>query len=214
MNDATRAVIFEPRDYATGPRRLVSLAIDMFISITLISTPIAMATALWVSPETQAIVGDHAKRQRLTYEELGPSRFYATMAVTLLLPVAYHIGLRLTPLGTLGYFLTRIRLVGVDGRRPKAPRILKRFAISLIGLFTFGAIYLSCFKRERHQAMHDLFAGTWLVRRAAKTIRPAQVIYKTRLLGTYPMTHIDIEEFDPAAQAPCKSDATDAVLNS
>lgn len=198
MNDATQAMIFEPRDYASGPRRLLSLAIDMFVSIALIGTPLSIASALWVSPDTMKIE-DLAKRRRLTFEEIGAERWYATVAIGLFLPVAYHIGMRLTPVGTLGYFLTRIRLVGVDGRRPGAGRILKRFGLSLIGFFTFGAIYISCFSRKRHQGMHDLLAATWLVRCNATTGRPAQVVYKTRLLGTYPMTTIDLEEVEANA---------------
>ena len=200
MSKAEPAVIFDDHDYASGVRRVISALIDLVVSFVLLSLPIAVGSVLWVPPEVRALE-DVAKQQRLTYEAFGPARYYATFTLALLLPVVYHAAMRMTPVGTLGYILTGIRLVGPDGRRPPFGRILKRMALSLIGFVTFGAIFFPCFKRRRKQAVHDMFAGTWLVRRGARSGRPGRLVYKTRLLGTYPLTHADVEGMEEEADA-------------
>ncbi len=181
---------YAPRAYASGPRRVIALLIDLFMTGLIFWGPYFSVAAsrvpkeLWDSPP--------AKLRRLQREAVGDLHV-PLICGSLALAAAYQVLLRKTRIGTLGYFVMRIKLVGPDGQSPDWHSYAKRVLICFAEIFSIGLVYVMCFKNKKHQALHDQLAGTWLIKRRAKPEGPGRIIYKTRLLGVYPVTLIDVE---------------------
>lgn len=213
MSDSNGTVIFRDADYAGGPRRLIALAIDLSVCFTLLAMPILIATKLWVAPE-HLNLEDRAKQNRLTYEDMGPPRYYATVVMSVLLPFGYQMATRRTRGGSIGYRIARIRLIDETGGPPSWGRIVKRTLLSLLAFFTLGAIFIPTFRWQKRQALHDRLAGTWMVLARAMPLGRGQVIYKTKLLGTYPLTFSDIEAIDEGEESVGIQESTAASSES
>jgi|GEM_PF-2528722 len=201
---------YPPRAYASGQRRVIALLIDLFVTGALFFGPYTYV-AWEKTPLEVKQMEDGPKKQRLMREAVGD------MLVPLIwggvgLMAAYQILLRKTPIGTLGYILTGIKLVGPDGRSPDWHSYGKRVLICLLEIFSIGLIYIMCFKNKKHQALHDQLAGTWLVKRNAQPEGPGRIIYKTRLLGVYPMTLIDVEPEPTADDMAVASDGESGAV--
>jgi len=182
---------YPPRAYASGQRRVIALLIDLLVTGALFFGPYTYV-AWEKTPLEVKQMEDGPKKQRLMREAVGDLLVPLIWAGVGLM-AAYQILLRKTPLGTLGYILTNIKLVGPDGRSPEWRSYGKRVLICLLEIFSIGLVYIMCFKNKKHQALHDQLAGTWLIKRNAQPEGPGRIIYKTRLLGVYPVTLIDVE---------------------
>ncbi len=211
MNASGSTVIFEDADYASGQRRLIAVAIDLSVCFTLMAIPMLIATYLWVAPEHQVKLDDAAKQRRLVFEDIGAPRYYATVTISILLPFIYQIGMRRTWDGTLGYRIARIRLIGLDGIPPNWAQVCKRTLFSLLAFFTLGAVFIPTFRWKKRQALHDRLAGTWVVLARSRPAGPGQVIYRTKLFGTYPVTFSDIEPLEVHSDDDSDSDPAVSV---
>mgnify|MGYP000577913560 CR=1 FL=1 len=127
MSDAT-CVWFQRSDHSGFWRRLAACLIDAAVVLGLIYAVAALLQRA-VGPTTQPT----APVQRSFGMLLGAA---GLMLVFFALP--YHVGMRLSAGGTLGYRLVGQRLIDFKGQRPAFGAILKRFLLSLM----FPAIYL------------------------------------------------------------------------
>jgi len=211
------AVYFAPKDYASILRRLIAFLIDL-IAVLLIYVVVYMVTALVILPKD---VRDMPKTPENTHVMNAHMKPHARSMgwIWLGLTVAYHILLRTTRGGTLGYRLTRIRLVDMTGRVPVLKALLRRFLLAVPGCLMFGATYLNCLRNPARRAGHDQWSGTWLVRTRAEPAGPARPVYQTRLFGTFLLTFADIEPAtdeedasEPENDGGIKSNEQDAIL--
>ena len=211
MNPAPDAVYFAPKDYASPARRIGSFLIDLLV-IVFLFIGIGIAAEFAVVPKRVWTMPPSAEKQKLTKHYIKPLQVPLTLA-WLGLVVAYHLLLRLTRGGTLGYRLMRIRLVDKTGRTPQIKTVFKRFLIALPACMPLGVGYLLCFKTPKRQAIHDRWSGTWLVRCAAVLAGPALTAYNTKLVGTFVLTYIDVEPAPDESSSPPAdaSNATEAV---
>lgn len=70
---------------------------------------------------------------------------------------------------TFGKFLVCVRIVDHRGRQPIGlSRAFLRLAAYSISSVSFGLGHILIVLRPDHRALHDLLAGTWVVRRKAK----------------------------------------------
>ena len=182
---------YAPRAYASGPRRVIALLIDLFVTGALFFGPYTYV-AWEKTPIEVKQMEDGPEKQRKMREAVGDLLLPLVWAGVGLMAV-YQILIRKTPIGTVGYLLTGIKLIGPDGRSPDWHSYGKRVLVCLLEIFSLGLVYVLCFKTKKHQALHDQLAGTWLIKRRAKPEGPGRIIYKTRLLGVYPVTLIDVE---------------------
>ena len=191
MSIAPDAVYFAPKDYASPGRRIGSFLIDLLVIVVLF-IGIGSAAESVVVPKRVIAMPQSAQKKKLMRHYNKPLQIPLMLGL-LGLEVAYHVLLRLTRGGTLGYRITRIRLVDKTGRTPGIRAVFKRFLIALPSCMMFGAGYLLCFKNPRRQAIHDRWSGTWLVRCRAEPAGPALSTYNTKLVGTFILTYTDIE---------------------
>lgn len=199
MSDSTETVIYRQQDYAHGIRRLIAVVIDVFVSILLLAIVVSIASKIWVKPE-HINEKDVAKRQRLMYEDMGPTVVTVTYVLGISLIVVYQIGMRRLRGGTIGYRIARIRLIGHDGNPPTWKQLMIRIGLMIAGIFTLGLVFLPAFLRKKRQALHDQLATTWMVRAKAMPEGPGQLVYKTKLFGTFPVTMTDIEPAHDATE--------------
>ncbi|HVP13361.1 MAG TPA: RDD family protein [Phycisphaerae bacterium] len=193
------SVYFAPADYAHPARRLGALVIDLaflvavliavYLQLAYVVVPQSIRSQRW-SPEVQREIDRHVKpiMKPLTWA------WFAFCA-------AYHIGLRRTRGGTLGYRLMGIRLVDEAGQAPAVRRLFRRFLLAIPSTLFLGASYFSCFTSPRRQTAHDKWSGTWAVRKRALPAGPALISYHTKFFGTFPTTYIDVEPLPAGEQS-------------
>lgn len=190
------AVYYHSKDYAHVAQRIGVLLIDfavcvflmqgLTLAITLATVPDELRNMTERTPETQAQMSRHMKA-------CAP---YA-MCGSLVLCAAYSILLRKTRGGTIGYRIMRVRLIDKAGNVPSWATLGKRFLLGLPFAFFFGLAYLNSAKTERRQSFHDQVFGTWVIKTRAQPAGQAVTAYLTKLLGTYLVTYIDVEPFEP-----------------
>ena len=88
---------------------------------------------------------------------------YYTMALGIHIPIsmAYHVGFNIAMQATPGKLLVGLRVVREDGSRLEFPRALLRFVAEPLSL---GTGYLVALFTPSGQALHDIVAGTVVVR--------------------------------------------------
>jgi uncharacterized RDD family membrane protein YckC len=85
--------------------------------------------------------------------------------IGLLLPVAYYALLESSRWqATIGKRLCRLRVTRLDGARISLPRALGRYFGKFLSAFIFGIGFLMVGWTHRKQGLHDLLAGTLVVR--------------------------------------------------
>ncbi|MFQ5502601.1 MAG: RDD family protein [Phycisphaerae bacterium] len=185
------AVYYAPKDYASIPRRIASFLLDILVVVFLIAV-VSSAVQVSLVPMDVNAMPRSPEKQKLIKQYLKPARVPMVLGWFVLV-VAYHVVLRTTRGGTLGYRLTRIRLVDMTGRVPALKALLRRFLLAVPGCLLFGATYLNCLRNPTRRAGHDQWSGTWLVRTRAEPAGPARPVYQTRLFGTFLLTFVDVE---------------------
>lgn len=135
--NAERCVWYAPADYAGLTRRLAASLADAAVVILLalgLVWVVSLILPLFAGqPTTQSAITDPKQVQKV---------LIGTMAVLVAVAIPYHLLTKRTHGGSVGYRLAGIRLVMVDGSRPTAPVLLKRFLLGVIGPAVIGLLFL------------------------------------------------------------------------
>ncbi len=191
MSEVPQFVYYRQEDYAPVARRIPSFIIDIIVLVVALMATATVMQTLYVPPSVIKMPNSPEKT-RLSANYLQPVKVRFVLG-WLAFAILYHIALRRTRGGTLGYRLTRIRLIDATGRPPSWPVLVKRFLIAVPFTFFFAVTYWGCFHSPRRQTFHDQWSGTWLIRKNAQSAGPARPAYQTKLLGTWLLTYMDLE---------------------
>jgi uncharacterized RDD family membrane protein YckC len=139
-------VFFRQEDYAGFWRRLAADAVDVALIILLLTA----ATSLFSEAEM-------------------PARVYTFVLLTIC--YVYLVLLKRSRVRTLGYILTRIRIVDLQGNPPSvlslSLRLFLALLTSLLG-FPYGMVWI--YNNRRRQATWDALARTYVVKARAQPV--------------------------------------------
>jgi uncharacterized RDD family membrane protein YckC len=197
MSEVSKLVYYRQHDYVRVIRRIPSMLID-FVSVFLLVSALAFAFRVTYIPQSVRDMPNSPEKKKMEADYLRRVKTPAMLGFTAL-ALAYHIALRRTRGGTLGYRLLGIRLIDATGQAPPWKVLVKRFFIAVPLFFFFAATYWGCFQNPRRQALHDTLSGTWLVRKNAQAAGLARPAYQTKLLGTWLVTYLDLEPIEADA---------------
>ena len=155
-----RAVCFDRRDYAGPARRVIIVGIDLVTAAVLFLVVLGGIWYVWLLRYPQG--------------DLLPEAMWVALAIV----YAYFTLLKRSRVRTLGYLLTRVRIVNIRGGRPSLLQMTIRMAplmpVPWSFLFDLGWVV----EEPQRQTLRDKWAGTFVVRRNAKPIGTAPVQYK------------------------------------
>jgi uncharacterized RDD family membrane protein YckC len=153
----------EPRMHnAEFPIRAAAYILDVFIVAALFSL-ITLPWAEHYRELQEAALKESAKAVPDIQVLL---RFYALFLSTFLpLRLAYFVGFHAGLGATPGKLLFGLRVVRVDGVPLTFPRALFRFLAELVSIASMGIGYLVAPLHPERRALHDLMAGTRVIRK-------------------------------------------------
>jgi uncharacterized RDD family membrane protein YckC len=147
MSEKVQGVYYSLKDYAGLGRRLLILGIDAGVIIA----------ALLVALLAYGLAPDGL---------LSSIHFYAGGYVVFL---AFYLAvLGRSDLGTLGYLLTSVRVVNLQGDRPSLTCMLFRSSFVVLGPFNALLDIIWLGGDSNRQSIRDKLTGTYVVRRKAK----------------------------------------------
>lgn len=160
---AGKAAYFDEKDYAGPIRRVVILGIDI---VALIGLSFAVAAGMFFCRPPGTV-------------DLPAS----TLPLVLLASYIYLTLVQRSRIGSLGYLLTGVRIVDIEGRRPSLLRMTVRL-IPLLPvpwslLFDLGWML----DDPNRQTLRDKWAGTFVVRRKARPLGWTTVTFKRIAFG-------------------------------
>jgi uncharacterized RDD family membrane protein YckC len=158
--ETPRAVCFDRRDYAGPLTRVVILCLDLIALILLTILVLFAIAAFWVIRYDE----DNVPPQTV-WVILAPAYLYLTV-------------LQWSKIRTLGYILTGMRIVGIQGGKPSllqmTVRLIPLLPVPWSLLFDLGWII----DEPHRQTLRDKWAGTFVVRQNAVPIGTAPIRYK------------------------------------
>ncbi|MBK8271262.1 MAG: RDD family protein [Planctomycetes bacterium] len=158
--------------------------VDLLSQFALVLTVLFAIQYFVVPREILTSTGDRAHKQNQINEAMKPYRRQSLTAVGVII-LAYHVLLRTSRAGTLGYRIAGIRLISEFGQPPDLRLAGRRFLLAVPFCGCFALTYLTCRTNNHKQAAHDQWVGTWMVRSNAEPAGPAVVEYHQKLLGTF-----------------------------
>ena len=178
---------------------MIAFIIDLFFILFLLSAMLTAALSP-LPPEFKARLDaapDMAAKNAINKElfaipaihqrRVNSARFWLVLAVV------YHMALRRTRGGTLGYRVAGIRLVNSENMSPSWRVLIKRFFLGMLLAGPFGASYLLCLKSPKRQALHDRLCNTWMVRSKATPAGPGTEVHRLQIISTWAIRYIDVE---------------------
>lgn len=145
-------------------RRFWAAMIDGLL-LNIASLPIALVVMVPMGSQMENMRGDD-----LTPEQMSALiGTYAILGVLgALMSWLYYALLQSSPKqATVGMMALGIHLTDLEGRRLSFARASGRFFASILSGMTIGIGYLVMFFTERRQTLHDLIAGTLVVRKSS-----------------------------------------------
>jgi uncharacterized RDD family membrane protein YckC len=159
-------------EYAGSMRRVAAFLIDLVV-VPLVGFAIFMGLA-FAGGIVAGILGTSEETDDRVFDNLvGPVSITLFFAV----PLLYSAVLEAAAGGTVGKLLLKIHVSRIDGARLGFGRALGRAIAKMFSVLIAGLGFLLAPLTERHQALHDLLAGTTVLR-AAREQKPAE-----RVLG-------------------------------
>jgi uncharacterized RDD family membrane protein YckC len=158
--EAHGAVCFDRRDYAGPVRRVVIVCID---GLALLVLSFGVLIGIWYVWLVRYPKGD-----------VPAEALWVVLAVAYL----YLTMLKRSRVRTLGYILTGVRIVDIEGKKPSLLQMTTRLwpllPVPWSFLFDLGWVL----DEPQRQTLRDKWAGTFIVRRKAKPVGTAPVRYK------------------------------------
>ena len=164
-------VYYALRDYAGLGRRLLVLVIDgSVLSLYLVGL---LATYLASGTRSMTV-------------------FHAGAASFLIVTFLYLVIMQRSRVGTLGYALTGVRIVALDGTRPSIGRMVLRWVFLPIGPLNalLDVVWLG--GDPNRQTLRDKFAGTYVIRKSAQVLGHGIQRYATYSLLGYMFTFREV----------------------
>lgn len=187
MGATPQGVLFPPDAYASLVRRVAAAAADVVVLVLLL---MAILLGLYLFD----LEGYRRSRAHVPPGERIVTRYDRmkqgqAVRLSLVTGIAYHVLMRRTRGGTVGYRLLGARIVNAQGESPTLRMLIRRTFLAIVGVLPFGATYFSCARSDRRQAWHDRWANTWVLRKGAQPAGSAEVVERARFLGTYMFAH-------------------------
>jgi uncharacterized RDD family membrane protein YckC len=165
-NDKTKraerqAVCFDRKDYAGLFRRLIIVCVDSAALVAIALALVVAAEYAWFALHPDA-------------DDLPPG-------LIVLLPVTAFVYLTVVKrsrIGSLGYLLTGVRIVDVEGQRPSLLRMTARFFWTLPLPWALFVDFGWLLDEPAKQTLRDKWAGTFVVRKKAKPIGRVPIRYE------------------------------------
>ena len=88
----------------------------------------------------------------------------------------YFVPLKRSKMGTVGYLVGRVRIVGMDGRPPGLIPLTLRLSFAVLGPWVLDLPWLS--GDPYRQALRDKFAQTYVVKRKAEPAGQGKFVYR------------------------------------
>jgi len=180
---AGKAAYFNSEDYAGPIRRVVILAIDL-VALFVIVCVIILALVLLDPPHPANQLGGE---------------------MLLLMMSAGYVYLTLVQrsrIGTLGYLLMGVRIVDIEGRRPSllqmTVRLIPMLPVPWSLLFDLGWML----DDPNRQTLRDKWAGTFVVRRKARPLGQATVVYKRVCFAGLHLVFPEVGRRDISSEPP------------
>jgi len=178
--DATNGLYFKHEDYAGFWRRLVIDLIDVFVVACICLTLAITLGAAFPSSES---IGD------------------ATLATCTTIVLSYFVILKRSRMGTVGYRVGGVRIVGMNGQPPSWSSLILRLLFAALGPFNV-LLDLGWLPGDYHrQALRDKFAHTYVVRRKAQPIGTGRVVYRNYEICGWNFMFREIEVKTPTNDA-------------
>ena len=106
---------------------------------------------------------------------------------------SYMVLLKHTKIGTLGYRLCGVRIVGIDGQRPAISSLTLRALFVLFGPINYCWDFLWIPSDTHRQALRDKFASTYVVKRRAEAMGSCRQIHRCYWLLEYNFLFRELE---------------------
>jgi uncharacterized RDD family membrane protein YckC len=144
-------VVFNISSYASFLRRLLADAIDITVLVILYITLMVIASEDW---------------------------WKLCMLIWSGLSFVYLVIIKISPLRTIGYRLTGLRLIDLKGNRVSIWRSIVRISFVFLGPLNCGLDLLWIPGDPSKQAIRDKFAGTLVIKNMAKPVDKGKIIYR------------------------------------
>jgi len=110
-----------------------------------------------------------------------PSGPWAARAIFLAWAITaflYFVLLKRSSFRTLGYRVGRVRIVGLDGRKPSHWSLIVRFMFGMLGSLNWPIDLIWLTNDIHRQALRDKFANTYVVRAAAQSSGTGRIVFR------------------------------------
>jgi uncharacterized RDD family membrane protein YckC len=166
MHDRTapaKGVYYRQEDYASIFRRTLTAVIDLAV----------LLFAMMLVTIVKIILDPVGKTSSASIFWIGLGLSYLYLAI-----------LKRTRIGTLGYLLTGVRIVDLEGKKPPLLAMTGRFLLLMLGWF-FLFFDIAWLIGDKHrQTLRDKLAGTYVIRKSAKPLGTGvQSIVPYHMLG-------------------------------
>lgn len=182
-----RAVCFDRRDYAGLGRRVAIICIDLVGAAVLCFVVFfGLAFACFL--------------QNPANEDL-PSY---TLLLLLLVVYLYLTVLKRSEVGTLGYILTGVRIIDIEGKRPSLLQMTGRLLPLPLFPLTLPFDLAWVVDDPHRQGLRDKWVGTFVVRRNAQPIGTAPIRYKRLGFAGLFLIFPEVGRVEEAPQPPAE----------
>lgn len=217
MEENKQVVYFHAREYAGPVRRMIAFILDQLTILFLLFAMMAGSAYPMPREVTDRLTAtqDKAEKERIRQAYFAlpaiKRRQANSLQFWLVAAVAYHIALRRTRAGTLGYRLAGIRLIDSCNEPPSWRVLFKRFGWGVVLGGPFGASFFLCLRDPKRQALHDRWCNTWMVRSGAAPAGPAMLVHRMQLISSWVVRYVDVE---PANEARDPSETETEIRGS
>ena len=168
-----QGVYYHYDDYASVWRRLLIEVIDTIVAVTISIGISALLLAF------------------LPQDDLLGWALLATWAITWFV---YFVALKRTRIRTLGYIISGVRIVNLQGEHPGLLSLSTRLVFAMLGPFNMAIDLFWIPSDGRKQALRDKFAHTYVIKKDAQPAGKGQVVYVRYNIMTWTFLFQEVSE--------------------